>query len=96
MRAHFRKKRVAMLLLLSIFYFDANALTLSDPLFFAPTKKQHLESSNVNYTFSGSGGAIDYINLCIATDNTCATCNSSFATITQGTPIAYSVGTKTR
>jgi DNA-binding beta-propeller fold protein YncE len=45
----------------------------------------------LSYTFSGtSAGSINYIRLCNATDNTCASCNVPFRVIKSGTPIPYS------
>jgi trimeric autotransporter adhesin len=59
--------------------------------FFAPetTIERELASSLI-YTFSGqTDNSINYIRLCLATDNTCGVCGPPFTLIMSGTPIPY-------
>ena len=72
-------------------------LTLSS--FFKPEPKGYRQTASpVQYTFMGTvADSINYIRICMATNDTCITCNTGFAFIDTGKPIAYAVsptGTK--
>lgn len=66
-------------------------LSLSDVL--QPlTTSDYLNITPASYTFSAAtAGSINYIRLCIATNNTCSSCAAPFTAITMGTPVPYSI-----
>src|ERR1700722_7221982 len=57
--------------------------------FFIKQKKRS-KPRGVSYNFSGDmDDSIGYAGLCIATDNTCGTCDAPYLNITSGTPAPY-------
>lgn len=51
---------------------------------------ESLRTAEANYTFSASQpGNINYVRLCLATDNTCNSCGTPFLVINFGTPVHY-------
>ncbi len=59
------------------------------------SRAQSPSNGTFSYTFSGDNpDTINYLQLCVATDNICASCNATIATITGGPGLPYTrVGT---
>lgn len=71
---------------------DTSTKSLTFSSMFRPKAQgeSFLGISSLSYTFSGTtADSINYVRLCQATDNTCSSCNTPFASITAGTPIPF-------